>query len=296
VCAIPLTTMSATNDHPATEVSSLLIRSESCPTADTSSRRYPPPPRLLCAPNRKFWLVVPSVPMAAILLYLGIKSSSSWWSWTSLPSQIPSNSSVITTTTTTTHPHELNIDATTTTAVDAAVDMTTVATSAPFPPDFVWGVATSSYQIEGATQQDGRGVTIWDTFVRIPGHILDGSTGDTADDHYHWYVQDVALMSSWNVTAYRFSIAWSRILPTGRGPINEAGIRFYDGLIDELLRHNIEPWITLFHWDLPQALQTDYEGWLDKRTVDCYCYYARIVFQHFAHKVKRFITLNEPWT
>jgi beta-glucosidase/6-phospho-beta-glucosidase/beta-galactosidase len=225
--------------------------------------------------------------MAAILLYLGIKASSSWWSRTSLPSQIPSNSSVITTTT---HP-QLNI----TTAVRAAVDISTVV-AAPFPPNFVWGVATSSYQIEGATQQDGRGVTIWDTFVRIPGHILDGSTGDTADDHYHWYRQDVALMHSWNVTAYRFSIAWSRILPTGRGPINEAGIRFYDGLIDELLRHNIEPWITLFHWDLPQALQTDYEGWLDRRTVDCYCYYARIVFQHFAHKVKRFITLNEPWT
>jgi beta-glucosidase len=166
----------------------------------------------------------------------------------------------------------------------------------PFPADFVWGGATSSYQIEGATQQDGRGETIWDAFVRIPGNILDGSTGDVADDHYHLYQQDVALMKSLNVKAYRFSIAWSRILPTGKGPVNEAGLGFYDRLIDELLNHGIEPWITLFHWDLPQALQTEYEGWLDRRTVDCFSDYARIIFQNFSHKVKRFITLNEPWT
>jgi beta-glucosidase/6-phospho-beta-glucosidase/beta-galactosidase len=168
--------------------------------------------------------------------------------------------------------------------------------AAPFPRDFVWGVATSSYQIEGATQLGGRGETIWDAFVRVPGKILDGSTGDVADDHYHLYQQDVVLMKSLNVKAYRFSIAWSRILPTGRGPVNEAGLRFYDRLIEDLLNQGIEPWITLFHWDLPLALQTDYEGWLDARTADCFVEYARVIFQNFSPKVKRFITLNEPWT
>ena len=157
-------------------------------------------------------------------------------------------------------------------------------------------MATSSYQIEGATNEDGRGETIWDTFARIPGKIMDGSTGDVADDHYHLFQQDVALMKRLNVKAYRFSIAWSRILPSGRGSVNEAGIRFYDRLIDELLDQGIEPWITLFHWDLPQVLQTDFDGWLDPRTTDCFTEYARIIFQHFSHKVKRFITLNEPWT
>jgi len=119
-----------------------------------------------------------------------------------------------------------------------------------FPPDFVWGVATSAYQIEGAVDEDGRGETIWDTFVRVPGAILDNSTGDVADDHYHRWREDVALMKTLNVRAYRFSIAWSRILPEGRGDVNMAGIRFYQRLVDELLENNIEPWITLFHWDL----------------------------------------------
>ena len=120
----------------------------------------------------------------------------------------------------------------------------------PFPPDFVWGVATSAYQIEGAVDEDGRGETIWDTFVRVPGAILDNSTGDVADDHYHRWREDVALMKTLNVRAYRFSIAWSRIMPEGRGDVNLAGVRFYDRLVDELLENNIEPWITLFHWDL----------------------------------------------
>lgn len=166
----------------------------------------------------------------------------------------------------------------------------------PFPVDFVWGVATSAYQIEGAVMEDGRGETIWDTFVRIPDAVLDNSTGDVADDHYHRWKEDVALMKSLNVTAYRFSIAWSRILPTGRGAVNEAGIQFYDRLVDELLANSIEPWITLFHWDLPQALQDDFGGWLDPRTVDAFTEYASVVFQRYAPKVKRFITLNEPWT
>jgi hypothetical protein len=165
-----------------------------------------------------------------------------------------------------------------------------------FPTDFVWGVATSSYQIEGAVNEDNRGPTIWDTFVHIPGTIMDGTTGDVADNHYHLYKDDIKLMKSLNIQAYRFSIAWSRILPNGRGPVNEAGIRFYDELIDELLQQKIEPWITLFHWDLPQGLQDEFNGWLDIRIVDCFVDYARIIFKHFGHKVKRFITLNEPWT
>ena len=165
-----------------------------------------------------------------------------------------------------------------------------------FPLDFVWGVATSAYQIEGAVHDDRRGPTIWDTFVHIPGHVLDGSSGDVADDHYYRYKDDIQLMQNLNIRAYRFSIAWSRILPTGRTPINLAGIHFYNQLIDELLRQNIEPWITLFHWDLPQALQDDYNGWVDIRTVHCFLEYADIIFQHFHHKVKRFITINEPWT
>ena len=166
----------------------------------------------------------------------------------------------------------------------------------PFPVDFVWGVATSAYQIEGAVKEDGRGASIWDNFVRIPGAVLDNSTGEVADDHYHRWKEDVALMKSLDVKAYRFSIAWSRILPTGRGAVNEAGIQFYDRLVDELLANSIEPWITLFHWDLPQALQDDFGGWLDPRTVDAFTEYASVVFQRYAPKVKRFITLNEPWT
>lgn len=172
----------------------------------------------------------------------------------------------------------------------------TAGDAAPFPSDFVWGVATSSYQIEGAVNEDGRGETIWDAFVRIPGTILDNSTGDVADDHYHRWREDVALMKELGVKAYRFSIAWSRILPQGRGDVNLAGIRFYDRLIDELLDNDIEPWITLFHWDLPQALQDDFGGWLDRQCVDAFVEYARVVFQHFASKVQHFITLNEPWT
>jgi len=177
-------------------------------------------------------------------------------------------------------------------------DLDDAASSASvFPPDFVWGVATSAYQIEGAVSEDGRGATIWDKFVHMPDTILDHSTGDVADDHYHRMKHDVKLMKeSLGVRAYRFSIAWSRILPNGTGVVNPAGLRFYDALIDELLVNGIEPYVTLFHWDLPQALQDDFDGWLDRRCVDAFVEYARVVFEHFSHKVKRFITLNEPWT
>jgi Glycosyl hydrolase family 1 len=165
-----------------------------------------------------------------------------------------------------------------------------------FPDQFVWGVATSAYQIEGATAEDGRGPSVWDVFVQQPGAVLDGTTGDIADDHYHLWHHDVKLMEELGVTAYRFSISWSRILPSGRGEINPKGIQFYDHLIDALLERNIEPWITLFHWDLPQALQDDFGGWMDSRTIDAFEEYSRVIFHHFAHKVKHFITLNEPWT
>jgi hypothetical protein len=165
-----------------------------------------------------------------------------------------------------------------------------------FPTDFVWGVATSAYQIEGATAEDGRGPSVWDVFVRQPGVVLDGATGDVADDHYHLWRNDVDLLDELGVTAYRFSISWSRILPTGRGEINPKGLQFYDRLIDALLERNIEPWITLFHWDLPQGLQDDFGGWMDTRTIDAFEEYSRVIFHHFAHKVKHFITLNEPWT
>ena len=169
-----------------------------------------------------------------------------------------------------------------------------------FPDHFVWGVATSAYQIEGAVHERGR--TIWDAFCEIPGNILDGSTGNVANDHYHLFTTDVALMKSLNVRAYRFSIAWSRLLPTGRhrDSVSATGIQFYHDLIDELLRQNIEPWITLFHWDLPLALQEDDDnnggGWLNVTTISAFVDYAELVFQEYGHKVKRFITINEPWT
>jgi len=176
-----------------------------------------------------------------------------------------------------------------------------------FPPDFVWGVATSSYQIEGSYDKGGRGETIWDAFCRLNGTILDGSNGDVACDHYRRYKDDVELMSSLDVRAYRFSIAWSRILPNGTfsgsssssagGGVNRDGIEFYNSLIDTLLQHRIEPWVTMYHWDLPQALQDRYGGWLGRETATAFAEdYARVLFRHFGDRVKRWITINEAWT
>lgn len=169
-----------------------------------------------------------------------------------------------------------------------------------FPPGFVWGSATSSYQVEGATKEDGRGLTIWDTFCYEGGHVLNNATGDVACDHYHRFKQDVKLMKDLNLRAYRFSIAWSRIFPNGKGEINYSGITFYNHLIDALLRNNIEPWITLYHWDLPQALEDDVQGWLDTSDnhtmVTAFGNYARTCFHAFGDRVKHWITLNEPWT
>ncbi len=164
-----------------------------------------------------------------------------------------------------------------------------------FPPDFVWGTATSSYQIEGAHDVDGKGPSIWDAFSSIPGKIKNGDTGDISIDHYHRMKEDVALIKSLGFNAYRFSISWPRIIPQGRGKVNEAGIEFYNNLIDELLAHGITPWITLYHWDLPLALQFEMDGWMSKEIVGCFADYARLCFQRFGDRVKNWITLNESW-
>ncbi|MGC9670436.1 GH1 family beta-glucosidase [Planosporangium sp. 12N6] len=162
-----------------------------------------------------------------------------------------------------------------------------------FPADFRWGVSTSSYQIEGAATEDGRGPSIWDTFSHAGGHIGDGSTGDVACDHYHRYADDVALMAGLGVRTYRFSIAWPRVQPTGSGPANPAGLAFYDRLVDTLLSHGIEPAATLFHWDLPQPLQ-DAGGWTVRDTAARFGEYADIVARTLGDRVRLWLTLNEP--
>jgi beta-glucosidase len=163
-----------------------------------------------------------------------------------------------------------------------------------FPEGFLWGAATSSYQIEGAWNKDGRGESIWDRFVRRPGNIIDGSSGDDACRHYDRMPQDVALMQSLGLRSYRFSIAWPRILPQGAGAVNAAGLDFYDRLVDELLAANITPLATLYHWDLPQALQ-DRGGWANRDVVDWFAEYARAVWGRLADRTRHWVTLNEPW-
>jgi len=163
-----------------------------------------------------------------------------------------------------------------------------------FPSDFVWGTATAAYQIEGAAQEDGRGPSIWDTFSHTPGKVKNGHTGDTACDHYHRYREDIALMKELGTNAYRFSIAWPRILPEGRGRINPRGLDFYDRLIDALLEAEITPWATLYHWDLPQALE-DAGGWPKRDTAYALAEYATVVGERLGDRLKHWITLNEPW-
>jgi beta-glucosidase/6-phospho-beta-glucosidase/beta-galactosidase len=158
------------------------------------------------------------------------------------------------------------------------------------------GAATSSYQFEGATHEAGRGRSIWDTFCEEPNKIADGSNGDVACDHYHRMESDVQLIKSLGLRAYRFSISWPRILPNGRGEINAEGVAFYNRLIDELLRYDIEPWVTLYHWDLPQSLQDEYGGWQSPNIVQDFGYYAVTCFAAFGNRVKNWITLNESWT
>jgi len=163
-----------------------------------------------------------------------------------------------------------------------------------FPEDFIWGTATAAYQIEGAWNEDGKGPSIWDTFTKIDGKIKDGSSGDVACDSYHNYKEDVALMKAMGMTSYRFSISWSRILPQGTADNkNELGIKYYHDLIDELLANEIVPAVTLYHWDLPQALQ-DKGGWLVPEVADWFEEYARVCFEEFGGDVKFWITLNEP--
>ncbi|MFC4589680.1 GH1 family beta-glucosidase [Sphaerisporangium corydalis] len=159
---------------------------------------------------------------------------------------------------------------------------------------FLWGTATASYQIEGAVTEDGRGTSIWDTFAHEPGRIRDGHTGDVACDHYRRWSEDVTLMSDLGVNSYRFSISWPRIQPEGTGKVNEAGFGFYDRLVDELCERGIVPAATLFHWDLPQALE-DKGGWLNRDTAHRLAEYAGIVAERLADRVPMWITLNEPF-
>ena len=163
-----------------------------------------------------------------------------------------------------------------------------------FPEDFQWGAAASAYQIEGAWNEDGKGKSIWDTFVRQPDRILNGDTGNTACDHYHRMPQDVQLMKELGLPSYSFTISWPRILPAGRGEINQAGLDFYDRLVDRLLEANITPKATLYHWDFPQALQ-DEGGWPNRDSIDWFTGYARVVFDRLADRVPMWATHNEPW-
>jgi beta-glucosidase len=163
-----------------------------------------------------------------------------------------------------------------------------------FPKDFLWGVAASAYQIEGAYNEDGKGESIWDRFTRWESHVLNNNNGDVACDHYHRYKEDVALLKELRIHNYGFSIAWTRILPQGYGAVNQKGLDFYDRLVDEILKADIQPKATLFHWDLPQALQ-DVGGWNQRDTTDHFADYARIVFDKLADRVHVWATHNEPW-
>lgn len=163
-----------------------------------------------------------------------------------------------------------------------------------FPPGFTWGVATAAYQIEGATRTDGRGASIWDAFSNMPGRVYEGHNGDIACNHYALWEQDLDLIQSLGCHAYRFSIAWPRILPQGRGEINQAGLDFYERLIDGLLARNIEVFPTLYHWDLPVAL-TGYGGWTDRDTAEAFADYTRIIVNRLGDRMNALATFNEPW-
>jgi beta-glucosidase len=163
-----------------------------------------------------------------------------------------------------------------------------------FPASFRWGVSTSAYQIEGAVAADGRTPSIWDTFCRVPAAVHNGDNGDVACDHYHRMPQDVALIKELGVDTYRFSVAWPRVQPGGRGPVNAAGLGFYDRLVDELLAAGVDPWATLYHWDLPQELE-DAGGWPARDTAYRFADYAMLVFDKLSDRVDTFTTLNEPW-
>jgi beta-glucosidase len=163
-----------------------------------------------------------------------------------------------------------------------------------FPRGFIWGASTAAYQIEGGWDSDGRGPSIWDTFSHTKGKTLNGDTGDVACDHYHRYAEDFALLKQIGVNAYRFSISWPRVFPEGKGRVNWAGLDFYDRLVDSLLAYNIQPFITLYHWDLPQALQ-DIEGWNNRDVAGYFADYTAAVVKRLGDRVKRWMTINEPW-
>lgn len=167
-------------------------------------------------------------------------------------------------------------------------------TDRSFPVGFVWGTATSAYQIEGAWDEDGKGESIWDRFAHTRGKIADGTNGDVACDHYHRWDTDFDLMAKLGVNAYRFSISWPRILPNGTGTLNSPGLDFYDRLVDRLLAADLKPFVTLYHWDLPQALQ-DQGGWPIRATTEAFVEYADLVSSRLGDRVKNWITINEPW-
>jgi beta-glucosidase len=162
-----------------------------------------------------------------------------------------------------------------------------------FPAGFLWGVSTSAYQIEGAAAEDGRKPSIWDLRSLTKGKTANGDTGETACDHYHRYAEDVALMRGLGIGAYRFSVSWPRVIPDGRGAVNPAGLAFYDRLIDAVLEAGIEPWLCLYHWDLPQHLET-FGGWTSRDSAGWFADYAAVIARRFGDRVKRFATVNEP--
>lgn len=174
-------------------------------------------------------------------------------------------------------------------------DLTMEPTRLQWPKGFYIGTASASYQIEGAVAEDGRGPSIWDTYSHTPGKIEDGTNGDAADDHYHRWREDVEHMRELGVNAYRFSISWSRVLPRGRGKVNNKGLQFYSALVDELLDADITPFVTLYHFDLPQALQDEGGGWLRRGIVDDFETYVDAVSVELGDRVKHWMTINEPW-
>lgn len=163
----------------------------------------------------------------------------------------------------------------------------------PFPDDFLWGSASAAYQIEGGWDQDGKGPSVWDVFTKQPGTTYKDTNGDVAVDHYNRYEEDVKLMAEMGLKAYRFSIAWTRIFPDGKGEINEKGLTFYDQLIDTLIEHHIEPIITVYHWDLPQALMDEYGGWESREIIEDFDRYCSELFKRYGDRVKYWVTLNE---
>jgi len=167
-------------------------------------------------------------------------------------------------------------------------------TARAFPSDFVWGAATAAYQVEGAATEDGRGESIWDRFSATPGNVANGDTGAIACDTYHRYAEDIRLMRTLGIGAFRLSVAWPRILPEGRGPVNRAGLDFYDRLVDDLLANGLDPYVTLYHWDLPQALEEN-GGWPVRDTADAFTEYTEVVVARLGDRVRHWITQNEPW-